>query len=248
MHPAGHYPAAGLDRRAHRPSAREYQGASPGRSRRVAATASFFEELPGDRADTVAAGLFGPYTDPKRTAIVADNVRRLWPEPGQAGAGRGRTDRTQSLAVAVLAPATRRGSQPAHSEEDLSVGSFPGEQDEARRTGDVTEPKASAWAQSRFGDVAADLARAAAQAIHQAHAMALAAHVSGGLDSNDTYGATLHVAQYVQLAAEATGISSVSICKPKDVRCRFELVHHLLWPNDWRDKAPLPSPLSGTSA
>jgi hypothetical protein len=27
-----------------------------------------------------ALGLFGLYTDAKRTAIVADNVRRLWPE------------------------------------------------------------------------------------------------------------------------------------------------------------------------
>jgi hypothetical protein len=46
----------------------------------IAATASFFEELPGDRADTLAAGLFGLYTDTKRTAVVADNVRLLWPE------------------------------------------------------------------------------------------------------------------------------------------------------------------------
>jgi hypothetical protein len=46
----------------------------------VAATASFFEDLPGDRGDTVALGLFGQYTDSKRTAVVADNVRRLWPE------------------------------------------------------------------------------------------------------------------------------------------------------------------------
>lgn len=46
----------------------------------VATTASFFEDLPGDRADTTALGLFGLYTDPKRTPIVADNVRRLWPE------------------------------------------------------------------------------------------------------------------------------------------------------------------------
>ena len=46
----------------------------------VAATASFFDELPGDRADTVALGLFGLYTDPRRTPVVADNVRRLWPE------------------------------------------------------------------------------------------------------------------------------------------------------------------------
>jgi len=46
----------------------------------VAATASFFEELPTDRADTLAQGLFGLYTDGKRTAVVADNVRLLWPE------------------------------------------------------------------------------------------------------------------------------------------------------------------------
>ena len=46
----------------------------------VAATASFFEELPLDRADTLARGFFGLYTDAKRTAVVADNVRLLWSE------------------------------------------------------------------------------------------------------------------------------------------------------------------------
>lgn len=46
----------------------------------VAATASFFEELPGDRADATAAGLFGLHTDSKCTTVVADNVRKLWPE------------------------------------------------------------------------------------------------------------------------------------------------------------------------
>jgi hypothetical protein len=46
----------------------------------IAAVASFFEELPADRADTLAAGLFGLYTDTKHTAVVADNVRLLWPE------------------------------------------------------------------------------------------------------------------------------------------------------------------------
>jgi hypothetical protein len=44
------------------------------------ATASFFEELPPDRADTLAAGLFGLYTDTRRTAVATDNVRLLWPE------------------------------------------------------------------------------------------------------------------------------------------------------------------------
>lgn len=46
----------------------------------VAATASFFDELPSDRADTLAAGFFGLYTDlGKRTTVIADNVLRLWP-------------------------------------------------------------------------------------------------------------------------------------------------------------------------
>jgi len=46
----------------------------------VASTSAFFEDLPPDRADTLAAGLFGLYIDPKRVAVVADNVRLLWPE------------------------------------------------------------------------------------------------------------------------------------------------------------------------
>jgi hypothetical protein len=88
----------------------------------------------------------------------------------------------------------------------------------------VSEPKPPAWAQARFGHAAGDLARAISRAIYQAHEMALAAHVCGGLASNDTYGATLHVAQYEQLAAEAAGIPGVSIRKPKDIRGRFDLV------------------------
>jgi hypothetical protein len=88
----------------------------------------------------------------------------------------------------------------------------------------VSEPKPSAWARERFGDVTGDLARAVAQAIHQAHSVALAAHLSGGLESNDTYGATMYVAQYEQLAFEAAGIPGVSIRKPKGVRGRFDLV------------------------
>jgi hypothetical protein len=46
----------------------------------VTATTASFEDLPEDRADALAAGLFGLYTDPKRTALVADNVRLVWPE------------------------------------------------------------------------------------------------------------------------------------------------------------------------
>lgn len=42
--------------------------------------AVFFDQLPVDRADTLANGLFGLYTDPARTPTVADNVRMLWQE------------------------------------------------------------------------------------------------------------------------------------------------------------------------
>jgi hypothetical protein len=68
------------------------------------------------------------------------------------------------------------------------------------------------------------MARAVAKAIYQAHDRAMAAHVSGMLESNDTYGVTLHVAQYEELAAEARDIPGVLIRKPRDVRGRFPLV------------------------
>lgn len=88
----------------------------------------------------------------------------------------------------------------------------------------MSEPKPSTWARARFGDATSEVAQAAHRAIHQAHNIALAAHLSGGLESNDTYGATMYVAQYEQLAAEAAGIPGVSIRKPKGVRGRFDLV------------------------
>ena len=46
----------------------------------VDAAAAFFDQLPYDRAATLANGLFGLYTDPARTVTVADNVRILWPK------------------------------------------------------------------------------------------------------------------------------------------------------------------------
>jgi hypothetical protein len=46
----------------------------------VAEAAAFFDQLPPDRADTLANGLFGLYTAPDRTPMVADNVRLLWPK------------------------------------------------------------------------------------------------------------------------------------------------------------------------
>jgi hypothetical protein len=46
----------------------------------VDAAAAFFDQLPGDRPDTLANGLFGLYTAPDATPEIADNVRTLWPE------------------------------------------------------------------------------------------------------------------------------------------------------------------------
>jgi hypothetical protein len=88
----------------------------------------------------------------------------------------------------------------------------------------VDEPKLSAWAQARFGDLANDLAQAFSRAIYQAHEQALAAHINGRLQSNDAYGATMHAAVHEQLAAECKDIPGVKLRKPKDARGRFDLV------------------------
>jgi hypothetical protein len=93
-----------------------------------------------------------------------------------------------------------------------------------RRAIDVTELKPSPQAQECFGANPAELLGAVSRAIYQAHGQALDAHVSGGLRSNDTYGATLHVAQYEQLVDMTRDITGVSIRRPVDVSCRFELV------------------------
>ncbi len=53
----------------------------------VAAAATHFNQLPPERADTLASGLFGIYVDPDRSPGSADNVRRLlpklWPSVGE---------------------------------------------------------------------------------------------------------------------------------------------------------------------
>lgn len=46
----------------------------------VDAASAFFKQLPTDRANTLGNGLFGLYTANERKAVVADNVRRLWPQ------------------------------------------------------------------------------------------------------------------------------------------------------------------------
>lgn len=45
----------------------------------IEAAAAFFDQLPNDRADTLANGFFGLYTNPKDSVVVEDNVRTLWP-------------------------------------------------------------------------------------------------------------------------------------------------------------------------
>lgn len=46
----------------------------------VPLTTAFFEDLPRERADAVATGMFGMYVAPDRTPVVADNVLLLWPD------------------------------------------------------------------------------------------------------------------------------------------------------------------------
>jgi len=88
----------------------------------------------------------------------------------------------------------------------------------------VTELKPSLRAQECFGADAAELLRAISGAIYHAHGQALDAHISGGLRTNDTYGATLHVAQYEQMVDMTRDSPGVSVRRPVDVSCRFELV------------------------
>jgi hypothetical protein len=88
----------------------------------------------------------------------------------------------------------------------------------------VTELKPSPRAQECFGANAAELLRAVSRAIHHAHGQALDAHISGGLRTNDAYGATLHVAQYEQMVDMTRDFTGFSIRRPVDVNCRFELV------------------------
>ena len=45
----------------------------------AAKAAAFFDNLPPQRADLLATGLFGLYVDPTQPPLVADNVRLLWP-------------------------------------------------------------------------------------------------------------------------------------------------------------------------
>lgn len=45
----------------------------------VDAAAAFFDQLPKDRVDALAKGLFGLYTEPGRSVVIGDNVRLLWP-------------------------------------------------------------------------------------------------------------------------------------------------------------------------
>jgi hypothetical protein len=88
----------------------------------------------------------------------------------------------------------------------------------------VDEMTPSVWARDRFGTAATDMITAVTLAIHEAHRLAMGAHVGGGLSSNDSYGSTLRVTQYEQLIEFTRDIAGVVIRKPAEVRSRFELV------------------------
>ena len=88
----------------------------------------------------------------------------------------------------------------------------------------MVEPKPSPWAISRFGAAAADLSQAAPLAINRAHELAMAAHVSSTLTTNDAYGSTLAVTQHLQLVELTRNIPGVVARKPVEIRSRFEFV------------------------
>lgn len=62
------------------------------------------------------------------------------------------------------------------------------------------KPPTARWARRHFGPGAADLRSAVSGALARAHMRALAAHEAGEMTDRDTYGTTLHVAQYEELA------------------------------------------------
>jgi len=89
----------------------------------------------------------------------------------------------------------------------------------------VANSEASRWAQDRFGAAAGDLALTVPAAIHRAHQRAIDAHAAAELETNDTYGVTLHVAQHEELVRLARGIEGVAIRKPAAVNAsRFSFV------------------------
>lgn len=122
----------------------------------------------------------------------------------------------------------------------------------------MADSEVSRWAEARFGASAADLALTVPAAIRRAHQRAMDAHAAAELETNDTYGVTLHVAQHEELVRLARGIEGVAIRKPKDVsasRFSFVVVDEtavVLYP--WRyatdrrterEQAKLRTPVSG---
>lgn len=73
----------------------------------------------------------------------------------------------------------------------------------------------SQWAEDRLGSAAAELALIVPAAIKQAHQRAMAAHAAAELETNDTYGVTLAVAQHEELVRLARGLQGAAIRKPR---------------------------------
>lgn len=80
----------------------------------------------------------------------------------------------------------------------------------------------SQWANATFGSAAAELSLAAFTAMNEAHELALRAHITAEMESNDTYGHTLKVKQFTTLVDEAAKISGIDTRKPQGGR--FPLV------------------------
>lgn len=80
----------------------------------------------------------------------------------------------------------------------------------------------SQWAKTTFGSAAEELSLVVSAALREAHELALRAHVTAEMKSNDTYGHTLKVKQFTALAAAAEKVPGIETRKPQ--KGRFPLV------------------------
>lgn len=85
----------------------------------------------------------------------------------------------------------------------------------------MTDTETSTWAYERFGGAAPLMRDAAFRAMHDAHALALSAHLASELSTNDAYGSTLMVTQHQQLVRHTCSVPGVAARKPKSIRSRF---------------------------
>ncbi|WP_432246237.1 hypothetical protein ACRB8A_20195 (plasmid) [Arthrobacter sp. G.S.26] len=119
---------------------------------------------------------------------------------------------------------------------------------------EMDDLQASKWAQTAFGDAAADLATIVPGALRAAHKAALTAHISAEMTSNDTYGHTLKVKQYELLVEHVRDITGVTTRRPQGMRFELAVVpetnvailplRYTTDPKEKREDSRLPSPVS----